>query len=901
VGLVGAWVAAGSIGLVGHPLRRGLTWAALISAAISACPERGPVWIRVALAIGLAVMAAAMIAAPLVPINVLAVALVLLALAHGQQDFPARAALLLAAEAAAALALLRFACTCFASAWYVADWLGAVMGFLGGLVTGRGLWVGATFGGVDLLLVMLYVALVGTWPAAHRQPGQRVHWKPLAIALGAVALGQLVYLIALALVADLHHWPQAQARLAHATAAPEAPATTWSLQGLVPWNLPIVGVAIHGLIAWAVFFWLALGARRAERGADCVPQSSPRREMRWLALAATALVAAALPAVGWLFPNRPDTVGKKIVIYQKGFLNWLKPVHGEYGRLSVGMYGMLPVYLKSLGIEPLISPDLSEKDLADADGLILLYPNRPWESGQLERIWQFVRRGGTLLLFGEHTVMERLSPDSQDNRFNELLEPTNLRIRFDSAMFGVGGWLQSYQSLAHPTTAGIGDEQNTFGVVIGASVEAHWPAKPVIVGRFGWNDLGDENNTAHALMGDRRYQSGERLGDVILAAEDRLGKGRVIAFGDTSGMTNALTVNCHPYTARLMAYLVSDWAGQPDGWREPLGLLLAAALVALIVWRPGPVRLELAVMAGALSLALCTWTTYRAWQVFPDGRYAQPNNLAYIDACHLGAYSPESLRPDGLMGLTLTLMRNGFLALALPELTAERLLDTSLPLLEPGQRPAQAEGPWEDPCRARLLVTIGPARPFGRRERETIKRFVWNGGIFIATVGYDTAGPSRELLAELDFFVGGRGRRGKGPDGLPEPYGHLKFPFFRGQDYYAYVRFHAGWPVECVRRNAMSITYNPADPAGLPVIALCRYGRGLAAVIGDTQFALNKNLEHEDGSPFEGMRENADFWRWFISLLREGMGEGQKWFPPKPAAEPPRPTEDSELRRENKK
>ncbi len=66
----------------------------------------------------------------------------------------------------------------------------------------------------------------------------------------------------------------------------------------------------------------------------------------------------------------------------------------------------------------------------------------------------------------------------------------------------------------------------------------------------------------------------------------------------------------------------------------------------------------------------------------------------------------------------------------------------------------------------------------------------------------------------------------------------------------------------------------------MAVIIVRRYGRGLVAVIGDTAFAMNKNLENEDGSPFEGMRENADFWRWFLALL----GEGQMWFPPKPAA-----------------
>ena len=53
-------------------------------------------------------------------------------------------------------------------------------------------------------------------------------------------------------------------------------------------------------------------------------------------------------------------------------------------------------------------------------------------------------------------------------------------------------------------------------------------------------------------------------------------------------------------------------------------------------------------------------------------------------------------------------------------------------------------------------------------------------------------------------------------------------------------------------------------------------------MIGDTGFAMNKNLEWENGAPFEGMRENADFWRWFITYLNDQP----MWIPPKPKIQP---------------
>ena len=79
---------------------------------------------------------------------------------------------------------------------------------------------------------------------------------------------------------------------------------------------------------------------------------------------------------------------------------------------------------------------------------------------------------------GEHTVREK----DGGSRFNEVLEPTAMRVAFDSAMFAVGGWLHSYEILAHPAALGLSDERNELGVVIGASVQARWPARPLRTG-----------------------------------------------------------------------------------------------------------------------------------------------------------------------------------------------------------------------------------------------------------------------------------------------------------------------------------------------------------------------------------------------------------------------------------
>ncbi|MHC4632612.1 MAG: DUF4350 domain-containing protein, partial [Planctomycetota bacterium] len=683
------------------------------------------------------------------------------------------------------------------------------------------------------------------WSVSSPQP------RLMRAIYGLVAIlgGHLCYLIALS------YAPQ----LLAAVAEPVAEQEGWYWAGLfhkvMPWNLPVLACAIHLLTAAAMFRWSPSLPDRQRNLTNASVHPSRTQYMLRVAAAimavllpviqymlrvAAAIMAVLLPVIIALYPGKSNLQGKKVVFYEKGFLNWLKPEHGNYGRYSSGMYGMLPTFIESFGASSLISADLSDEDIRDADVLVLLFPDEPWAEGQLERIWDFVDRGGSLLVMGEHTTRD----PNGCNRFNEVLEPTAIRVQFDSATFAVGGWLQSYEPLAHPATAGVPDDRNQFGVVIGASLEAHWPARPLLVGRWGWSDPGDEGS-GRAMMGNGSYDPGEKLGDLILAAEQPIGKGRIIVFGDTSGLTNGINVSSHVFTSRLFGYLAGDFGNAHPVWRQLLGILFCVLLIGLLAWRPGQWTVVLGAIGLAGSLAVSTAISQSAGEMLPDGRYKSPNNLAYIDSTHMEAYSGESWRPDGLGGLALTLMRNGYLVHSLPEFTAERLR------------------------RADLLLSIAPARSFSKAERAAVKDFVTNGGTFIIMVGLPRAAPSRSLLSQFGFTIGT-----SGPD-QPEPQamGHFKSPYLRSEDQRVYVRFHAAWPITCNDPGAQVIAYGHND---LPVIILRRLGAGKIVVIGDTCFAMGKNLEREGGEPFEGLRENADFWRWFITRLRDQ----EMWIPP---------------------
>ena len=827
LGLIAGWVAAGSVGLLAHPLRRALTLAFLAAAVLTlSLPPRRTRLALLGFIVALAV-AAAMIASSLTVVNISGAALILVSLAAASWGRN-RSVLLSASAGVTALALYRVAYTTIPLVWIAADSLGGRLGGIAGRISARSLNVGATFAGLDYLIVML--TLWATWTATTRQP----RTKRFLYGLAAILCGHLCYLIALSYAPDL-------------LAAVPVPTgqEKWSWVGLIrkaiPWDLPVLACGVYSLIAAAMFRWSACPATCGGSQSQTCATTEIRNSQSAIRNPAVLclLAAALLPVATSLYPARPDLQGKKIVFYEEGFLNWLQPTHDSYGRLGSGMYGMLPGFVESLGARAVRSKDLSDNDLRDADALVLIFPDKPWLDGQLERIWSFVRRGGSLLVLGEHTTRDR----DGSSRFNDVLAPSDLRVEFDSATFAVGGWLQSYEAIIHPATAGIPDDRNQLGIVIGASVRAGWRTRPIAVGRWGWSDWGDEGSS-RAMLGNDRYDPGEKLGDVLLAAEQPIGKGKIVAFGDTSSLTNGINVSAHVFTSRLLAYLADGSSCAHALWRQLLGVLLAGGLIALLIRRPTEWTIVSLVLGLAGSLFVVTLLTSRTWGL-PDGRSKSPNNLAYIDASHIEGHSGESWRGDGVGGLVLTLMRNGYLTFSLPQVTVERLQ------------------------RAGLFISIAPHRPFSKSQRAAVRDFVTRGGIFIMMVGYDDAGPSRPLLSDFGFDIAADPLTSR----EPVPMGHFKSPYLRSEDQRVHVRFHAAWPVVCSDPEAQVIAYGRDN---LPVIIVRRVGAGKVVVIGDTRFATNDNLEREDGEPFEGLRENADFWRWFLTQLRDEPA----WVPP---------------------
>ncbi len=533
------------------------------------------------------------------------------------------------------------------------------MGHLAGWAAGRPLDVGASFGGIDFLVLM--AALEAGWLAATAPPRRgRAVWATLAI-LAAHA----VYLLTLAFSCDL----------AAALPAPVRPTVTelsalaeWTwgnaLRTLLPWKLPLLAAGLQAAVAAVMFrttAWLPaaepFSAGRgavhisARRGRNMAQSPGPER----FAPAALAVVAAVALV---LAIAKPDLEGRRIVAYDPGDIDWTLVDRPHPPPRSSARFGLLPLLIESLGGQLVRTGTLSEEELAGADLVLLLPPGpgdvhrgnrQPAAAGAspeavppeaVERIWQFVRRGGALLVAAE--------PENHlgavENIFNPLLAPTALRLRDDQTISLTRQWEHNYQSAPYAATAGIDAGRNGFGLDRAASIRTAWPAGPLVVGRWGWSQ-----SPCVATAADLPpYAPGGRLGDLVLAAGQHVGAGSVVVLGDALCLADERTPRAYMFTGRFLAALAGHAGGRLAWWRAAIGLLALVGFVVLTARRAEALGLAAAAVALAVAVALSTAASDATARLLPLGGAQSAHPLAYLDASHLEAFSADPANEDGL-------------------------------------------------------------------------------------------------------------------------------------------------------------------------------------------------------------------------------------------------------------
>ncbi|MEW6744615.1 MAG: DUF4350 domain-containing protein [Planctomycetota bacterium] len=506
-----------------------------------------------------------------------------------------------------------------------------------------------------------------------------------------------------------------------------------------------------------------------------------------LIAASTLLALIARPELLQDAPAQP-----RVLAVNEGGLDWHRPRFGHFGSFDGGMFGLLPAYLKTAGInfELAQSSVPSDEELATADLLLLINNPHVWSPEKRERLFDFVGKGKSLLVLGDHTDVFGL-----EQGFDSLLHEVGIDFRFDSAYHARTGWEGCLS--APPGFMSRVVHADRLETAVGASLELSGAAIPLATGRWGFSDCGDAANEGGAKLGNYKFEPGERLGDVDIVAYRTIGRGRVVVYGDTSAFQNgALPSTFLPHVLPLVRWLSAP-AGPMEGM---LPRLIDAALwlvtLLAVLWSRRTYAAALAASVVILLALVCVPEQGPASLI-------HTRDLAIVDVSHLPAEGHWEADLNPIYPLFSGLQRAGLL-------------------------PLRASA-FDALASVRAVVFVAPTRPFTTREVGSLVAAMQSGLIAIVAAGAPDSGPVEPLLRALDLEV------------LPIPLGTV--PLRQGDDPDPEVpRLLDAWAI----RDGSGVA--PLIEQGPHAVAVWRPVRaGGLILIGDTRYFSDRNIEGDWG------------------------------------------------------
>ncbi len=562
-------------------------------------------------------------------------------------------------------------------------------------------------------------------------------------------------------------------------------------------------------VAYLVLHHDAALSRSTASAKLSVPDSPRRSRFPWAFLALAVLLLFVLIPPSTLRPAQP----RKISFLHRGVVSFTKPSYTRFSRAAGGMFGFVPEYAGLFGCPGEIVKEIPDP-LTPDQILVITNMDAPLSKAEFDRIWAFVRAGGGLWVLGDHTFVK-----NGRNHVNDLLAPSHIRLNHDSAQFYPQGWFNSYRIRQGTAFSALKDPaENRLSILVGSSLDLTPPARPLIMGRFGYGDWGPaEEDEKRGWLGDFKYQVNERLGDLVLVAGEQVGAGKVLVFGDTTSFFN---LNLTRSFELLRSVLT--WFGEPSSCSWFLSrtaewlavILLVLALIASLLG--GSVR---SAFGTLLILTLLSFAVHQA-ALLPFDRNLARKRMAIIDFSQQPYASKHANMSSGLFGMTANLYRHDMMPVTQNDWNHE-LLDE-----------------------AALLFLNAPQRPFSASQRRDTMEFMERGGTVLISCGYSHYGNARSLLEPLGIEV-------------------LNIPLGRSFDRLAFgrpIHLFSAWPVKLHRADAVVLAMSDDRP----LIVEVPVGQGRLVLIPDSEFFHNINLENME----RHSQANVDFIRTLLDRVQ---------------------------------
>ena len=502
--------------------------------------------------------------------------------------------------------------------------------------------------------------------------------------------------------------------------APDELKLTVMNQFFSPWVLALVSLGAVALLAWLV-------RHEPLDPSDEDPEQAPSPSgLRSLAISAATVVALVALATTLLVVDPVGTPKAGRVVFIERHSEW-EPTDGPYDTKSYGepaSYNYSAIYKycqQYFDVSRILEDEkIDTARLADCDVLVIKTPTQPYLSGEIRAIERFVSKGGGLLLVGEHTDYEHTS-----TCLNQIARPFGFKFRPDLLFAVQDPYIQHVtpRRLPHPAVRNV-----PFIRYAGScSVDPGWSWGRAAVWNTGlWSldaDYNMENFFPHA-----QYLAQMRYGAFIQLWETRYGKGRVLAFTDSTLFSNFSTFE--PGKAEFMLDMLS-WLNCRSLFDSTvvrvLVRLCGLGVLAVLVWLTATrfPRVEGTWLVGLCAVLL--------------GYLA---STAAIAAWQRGAL-PECQRPLVRVVIDRTtsavpLSEGGFTN----DPGGYGLLEQWIPRL--GHYTVRADGP--EAFSGDVLLVVSPNVSVPEEYRRQLVQWVSEGGKLLVVESLDTAGTTANSL-----------------------------------------------------------------------------------------------------------------------------------------------------------
>ena len=248
----------------------------------------------------------------------------------------------------------------------------------------------------------------------------------------------------------------------------------WAWQNMVrdaiPWNLPAVAVILHGI---ATALLLRSVPCKADKAAATKQDSTKRNDVVSLGELGGDAFGYFFPIALFLLvlflavglPKNGSLTGKTITIFSPDGVAQSVPKYDAPGENG---FGLLPVFIETLGGKVEYTKDFNDEDLKRTDVLVILDSKDAlkWPKDYLSRIWQYVLYGGTLLVPGSQPIAAASNNEASDI----FMCVCEISAQVGKIAPAASEWEQSQAGFAHSAT--LGSDVSDFAVRFNARFAA---------------------------------------------------------------------------------------------------------------------------------------------------------------------------------------------------------------------------------------------------------------------------------------------------------------------------------------------------------------------------------------------------------------------------------------------